>query len=74
MKKKNFLNEVTTLSEEELKSRAAGIAEELMKLRFRQASGQYEQSHRFQELKKNLARVQTILAQKKQSKAAAPSA
>ncbi len=64
MKSRNFFSELKGLSVEELRAKAVAIAEELMKLRFRQASGQFEQAHRFRELKKNLARVETLLTQK----------
>ena len=64
MKKTDFLNEIKGLSPEELKTRSVSIAEELMKLRFRQVTGQLEQTHRIRLLKRNLAQVQTIVAQK----------
>jgi len=67
MKKKIFLDEIKGLTIAELKVKAGSIGEELMKLRFRQASGQFEQSHRFRELKRNLARVQTTISQKRAS-------
>ena len=61
MKSRDFLNEIKGLSAEELKVKAATIAEELMKLRFKNASGQFEGSHQFSELKRNLARVKTLM-------------
>ena len=62
MKKTEFLKEIKGLSKEDLKLRARQVAEELMKLRFRAASGQLDQAHRIGMLKKNLARIQTFLA------------
>ena len=64
MKKKDFLLEVRELSVGDLHSRARAIGEELMKLRFRNSTGQNEQGHRFEILKKDLARVKTIITQK----------
>ncbi len=57
MKRKEFLKEIGGLSTEDLRTRATTMAEELMKLRFRNASGQLTQGHRIGELKRNLARV-----------------
>lgn len=57
MKRKEFLKELSGLSTEDLRARANSMAEELMKLRFRNASGQLTQGHRIGELKRNLARV-----------------
>ncbi|NLF25546.1 MAG: 50S ribosomal protein L29 [Deltaproteobacteria bacterium] len=61
MKHKEFLGELRKLSAVELKERARALAEEMMKLRFRKSGGQLEQTHRLRELKKNMARVQTVL-------------
>jgi large subunit ribosomal protein L29 len=67
MKRKELLKEINGLSTEDLATRARGMAEELMKLRFRNASGQLTQGHRIGELKRDLARVQTILTAKTMS-------
>ncbi len=61
MKRKEFVADIKKLEPAELKERARAIAEELMKLRFRNASGQFENGHRFHELKKNLARIKSLL-------------
>lgn len=62
MKQREMVKELKTLSKEELTTRAVGMAEELMKLRFRKASGQLPQSHRVGEVRRNLARVKTQIA------------
>jgi len=62
MKRKEIIADINGLTAEDLQSRARSIAEELMKLRFRKASGQLEQSHRIPQLRKNLARVQTFIS------------
>lgn len=64
MKRKDFLKEVQGLSAEELTTRGNSMAEELLKLRFRNASGQLREGHRIGELKRNIARIQTALVQK----------
>lgn len=65
MKKKDYLIEIRALGVDELKARARDISEELMKLRFRKSVGQVEAPHLFSELKVKLARVETILAEKR---------
>lgn len=64
MKSKQYLTEIRGLSKDDLKLRAKQVAEELMKLRFRAAGGQQTQTHRIGALKRDLARIQTILAEK----------
>ena len=61
MKRKEFLGELGKLSTVELRERARTLAEEIMKLRFRKSGGQLEQTHRLGELKRSMARVQTVL-------------
>ncbi len=68
MKKSAFLKEIQGLPLGELRAKAKAIAEELMKLRFRSASTPLEQSHRIKELRRNLARVETLMT--RQTKAA----
>lgn len=68
MKKSEFVKEIQGLPQAELRSKAKAIAEELMKLRFRSAATPLEQSHRLKELRRNLARVQTLMT--RQTKAA----
>lgn len=62
MKKKEFNIKVKATSKTDLVTQAKSISEELMKLRFRKASGQLEQSHQIPQLKRNLARVRTALS------------
>lgn len=61
MKSKEFLKEIKELDSAALRQRAKDISEELMRLRYRQTSGQLDQGHRLGELRRNLARVQTVL-------------
>ena len=65
MKRRDALKELRGLSVKELQDRAKKTAEETMKLRFRKASGQLEQSHRIGQLQRGLARILTCLEQAK---------
>ena len=62
MKRKEFLSEIKKMSPKDLKEKRRSMAEELLKLRFRKASGQLEQAHRISILKRELARVETALS------------
>ena len=64
MKKKDFLTELRGMSEADMKAKKRELSEELMKLRFRDAAGQLDQSHRLQEVRQDIARVSTVLAEK----------
>lgn len=57
------MKELKGLDKAALSARARGIAEELMKLRFRKKTGQLEQTHRLRNLRRELARVLTLTVQ-----------
>ncbi len=69
MKRRDMLKELRGLSAKDLQERAKKTAEEAMKLRFRKASGQLEQSHRIGQLQRELARVLTCLKEAKRQAA-----
>ena len=69
MKRKDLLKDLRGMTKENLVVKARGLAEELMKLRFKKASGQLSTSHQLRQVRVDLARVQTVL--KASSKAAA---
>jgi len=69
MKRRDMLKELRGLSASDLQARAKKTAEEAMKLRFRKASGQLEQSHRLGQLQRELARVLTCLKEAKRQAA-----
>jgi large subunit ribosomal protein L29 len=62
MKRKDFIGSIKGSSKADLVAKAKGLAEELMKLRFRKASGQLEQAHQIPIIRRNLARVRTALS------------
>ncbi len=64
MKKREELKELRNLSAQELGERMLGTEEELMKLRFRHASGQLEQTAQLKVLRRKVARIKTLLAEK----------
>jgi ribosomal protein L29 len=61
MKRRDFLKEIAGLDKAALQSKANQLAEELMRLRFKQASNQLEKGHLLQQTRRSLARVQTLL-------------
>ena len=62
MKKIDMLKELRGMEASGLAEKALTLKEELMKLRFRQASGQLEQAHQIPHLRRNLARVRTAIS------------
>jgi len=55
--------EIRNLSAEEIKAKIADTREELMKLRFQQVTGQLTDTSRLRTLRRDVARMETILAQ-----------
>ena len=64
MKRSELIKDLRALSVPELRERGVKTAEELMKRRFRHKTGQLEQTHRLNELRKEIARVETVLEEK----------
>lgn len=58
--------EIQELGVEELEQRVADTRRELFNLRFQHATGQLENTGQLQEVRKNIARILTVLNQKKQ--------
>jgi large subunit ribosomal protein L29 len=67
VKSKNFLNDIKAMSEADLANKKVALKEELMKLRFKGAAGQLEKAHVVSEIRKNIARVETVLTAKRGS-------
>lgn len=61
MKSKTFVNELKSMSKADLIEKGRGLREELMKVNFRNAVGQLNQGHIVRELRRNIARVETML-------------
>ena len=64
MKRKDLLKDVRSNDEASLKAKLLSLSEELMKLRFRKATGQLQQSHKIKELKKQVAIIKTVIFEK----------
>jgi len=54
-------SEIRSLSSEEIKSKLSDAREELMKLRFQQVTGQLTDSSRLRIVRRDVARMETIL-------------
>ncbi len=55
--------DIRKLSTEEIRTKISDARDELMKLRFQQVSGQLTDSSRLNVLRKDIARMETILAE-----------
>jgi len=56
--------DLRNLSEEELKSKESSLYQELFKLNQQRYSGRVEKPHLFQQIRKDIARIKTILREK----------
>ncbi len=64
------VKEIREMQLEQLRSKLSDTREELMKLRFQQVTGQLTDSSRLRILRRDIARMETILNQSLQSAAA----
>ena len=64
MKSTKFVDELRDMSVEELNSKLKELKEELFNLRFQHAINQLDNPQRMVEVKKDIARVMTILSEK----------
>ena len=62
MKNKQFMEELKTKSVEELNADLVAAKKELFNLRFQNATNQLDNTSTIKEVKKNIARIQTVLA------------
>ena len=65
MKRNDKMKEFQKLTTEEINKKIAENKEELLKLRMKQATGSLENSARINELRKDVARLKTILSSRK---------
>jgi large subunit ribosomal protein L29 len=68
MKSKDSVKKIRDLSADELKIQAAEMREQTFRLRFQLAMGQTESLKRMRELRKETARVETVLREKAKGK------
>jgi len=64
MKAAKFTEELRKLSAEELNAKLKELKEELFNLRFQHAINQLDNPQKIVEVKKNIARVMTVLSEK----------
>ena len=64
VKLKEYKSEVNAKSLEELQSDLVAAKKELFNLRFQNATNQLENTSRIKDVRKNIARIQTVIAQK----------
>lgn len=64
MKTKEYLDELKAKSVDELASDLVAAKKELFNLKFQNATNQLENTSRIKEVRKNIARIQTIMAEK----------
>ena len=59
--------EVRDLGADELRQREKDMDDELFRLRIQKSMGQLEAAHKVKSVRRDLARVKTVLAEKKES-------
>ena len=64
MKTKDYMNELNAKSVDELQNELVAAKKELFNLRFQNATNQLENTSRIEDVRKNIARIQTVIAQK----------
>ena len=58
-------NDIRNMTEAEIGNKILSARESLFKLRFEQKTGRVEKPHRIMETRKEIARLQTVLREKK---------
>ena len=64
MKIKNYVEDLKAKSAAELNNELVAAKKELFNLRFQNATNQLDNTARIKEVRKNIARIQTVIAQK----------
>ena len=64
MKASKYLEELRTMTAADLDAKLAEEKKELFNLRFQNATNQLENTGRIKEVRKNIARIQTIITEK----------
>ena len=60
-----ILTEYKDASEEELQEIIGGLSKELFELRMQKSTGQLGQTHLIKQVKKNIAKIKTLMAERK---------
>ena len=64
MKSKNYIEDLNKQSVEELSARLVEAKKELFNLRFQNATSQLDNTGRIRDVRRNIARIQTIMVEK----------
>lgn len=64
MKKKTYVEELQTKTTEQLNAELVSAKKELFNLRFQNATNQLDNTARITEVRKNIARIQTVITEK----------
>ena len=67
MKTKDYMNELNAKSVDELQNELVAAKKELFNLRFQNATNQLSNTSRITLVRKNIARIQTVLTQKEKA-------
>ena len=67
MKSNTFVNELRGKSVEELNEELVAAKKELFNLRFQNATNQLDNTSRIKEVRKNIARIQTLITEAKRA-------
>ncbi|MCI8991779.1 MAG: 50S ribosomal protein L29 [Eubacterium sp.] len=67
MKTSKYLEDLRSKSEAELNAQLVDAKKELFNLRFQNATNQLDNTSRIKEVRKNIARIQTVITQKAES-------
>ena len=57
------ISKVREMTPEELENEARELSEQLFRLRFQKATGQLEDAHKIRNIRKDLARMKTVLTE-----------
>ena len=61
------ISDIRSLSDSELETKATDLSEELFKLRFQHGIRQLENTAKLSEIRKDYARVKTVISEKKRT-------
>ena len=64
MKTKNYVEDLKAKSATELQEELVAAKKELFNLRFQNATNQLDNTSRIKEVRRNIARIQTVIAEK----------
>ncbi len=64
MKTKEYVQDLKTKSVEELNTELVAAKKELFNLRFQNATNQLENTSRIKEVRRNIARIQSVITEK----------